>query len=99
MAWLCLYFTGSTEAGLRGAFTTAYHKGNMKMYLKRKTQNTARTGDNEMPNLWGKKMMPFLTRQLSIFMPMFEDQNIKERRQENYTTREKGKGIYGYGYI
>ena len=91
MMWIYNFFNASTEAGFRGVFTTAYHKGHMKMYQKRTTTNDARTVNTDMPNVLRKKMIPFVMRQSSIFMPMFEDKNRKEITQKNYTTSKMEK--------
>ena len=61
MAWLYLYLTGSTEAKLRPTFTTAYNRGNIKMYKKRITKYTAKTVGNGIYNLLGMNMKPHVT--------------------------------------
>ena len=89
MTWLHLYFTGSTEAGFRGAFTTGYHKGNLKINQKRTPINIAKSMDNDVTNLLGMKTMPFVMRR--IFLPMFKVKNIKERTQKHNKTVEMRK--------
>ena len=84
MTCLHLYFTGSTEAGFRGGFTTAYHKENLKICQKRTPIYIAKYIDIAMPNSLGKMRR--------IFLSMFEDKKKKERTQKNNTRKEIGKG-------
>ena len=87
MAWLYLYSTGSTEARLRSTFTTAYNRGNIKMYQKRIIKYTAKTVGNGIPNLLGKNMKPLVKRH--ILMPMFEDKNMKDITQKMNTKKRR----------
>ena len=93
MTWLYLYFTASTEARFRGAFTTACLKGNIKLYQKRTTKIYARTVNNDMPNVLRKKLTLFVMRQIilkNINIPRMTNL-LMIKTQNRIKTRQKGK--------